>query len=303
MHTLLIEAFRRLQGKSDQAVFKLTQAMGGGKTHNLITLGMLAKHPELRRSVLADLPGGNELSAVRVICFSGRETDIPNGIWGEIARQLGKQADFKDYYSPLKAPGRSAWINLLKGEATLILLDELPPYLDNAKSIAVGNSDLSHVTATALTNLFEAVAEADLRNVCIVLTDLVGTYAEASAQIAELLKQLQGEAQRHSMNLTPVQINTDEFYHILRKRIFKTLPSEQEVTEIAQGYAQSVREAKQMDITAQSPETFAQLIQNSYPFHPAIKDLYARFRENPGFQQTRALIRLMRIITSTVMAD
>jgi hypothetical protein len=41
MRTLLLEAFRRLQGKSEQAVFKLTQAMGGGKTHNLITLGML----------------------------------------------------------------------------------------------------------------------------------------------------------------------------------------------------------------------------------------------------------------------
>ena len=53
-----------------------------------------------------------------------------------------------------------------------------------------------------------------------------------------------------------------------------------------------------MDITAQSPEQFGQLVKSSYPFHPAIKDLYARFRENPGFQQTRALIRLMRIIAS-----
>ena len=53
MHTLLVEAFRRMQGKSEQALFKLTQAMGGGKTHNLITLGMLAKHPEFRAKVLA----------------------------------------------------------------------------------------------------------------------------------------------------------------------------------------------------------------------------------------------------------
>ena len=55
MKTLLTEAFRRLQKKSEQAVFKLTQAMGGGKTHNLITLGMLAKHPEFRGQVLKDL--------------------------------------------------------------------------------------------------------------------------------------------------------------------------------------------------------------------------------------------------------
>lgn len=298
MRTLLIEAFRRLEGSSQQAVFKLTQAMGGGKTHNLITLGLLAKHPELRSTVLSELPSAKVLPSVRVIAFSGRETDVPHGIWGEIARQIGRHAEFKDYYSPLKAPGRSAWTNLLKGEPTLILLDELPPYLDNARAIAVGNSDLSHVTATALTNLFEAIVEKELGNVCIVLTDLVGTYAEASAQITELLKQLQSEAQRHSMNLTPVQINTDEFYHILRKRLFKALPPEQEIAEVAQSYAKAIREARQMDITAQSPEKFAQLVQNSYPFHPSIKDLYARFRENPGFQQTRALIRLMRIITS-----
>ncbi|PYI88546.1 MAG: glycosyl transferase, partial [Verrucomicrobia bacterium] len=298
MRILLTESFRRLQKKSDQAVFKLTQAMGGGKTHNLITLGMLAMHPEFRRQVLKDLPGAKELPPFRVVAFSGRETDVPNGIWGEIARQLGKKSTFKDYYSPLKAPGRTAWINLLKGEPTLILLDELPPYLDNAKSVSVGNSDLAKVTATALTNLFEAVVEAELGNVCIVLTDLVGTYAEASAQIASVLQQLQNEAQRHSMNLTPVQINTDEFYHILRKRLFKTLPKEAQVGEVAQSYAKAVREAKQMDITAQSPEQFAQLVKSSYPFHPAIKDLYARFRENQGFQQTRALIRLMRIIAA-----
>jgi hypothetical protein len=298
MRTLLLEAFRRLQRKSEQAVFKLTQAMGGGKTHNLISLGMLAKYPEYRAQVIRDLPTAKDLPKVRVVAFSGRETDVPHGIWGEIARQIGKFEAFKDYYQPLKAPGRTAWINLLKGEPTLILLDELPPYLDNAKSISIGNSDLAKVTATALTNLFEAVVENELGNVCVVLTDLVGTYADASAQIQAVLEQVQAEAQRHAMNLTPVQINTDEFYHILRKRLFKSLPKDNEIEEVAQLYAKAIREAKQMDITAQSPEHFGQLVNSSYPFHPAIKDLYARFRENPGFQQTRALIRLMRIIAS-----
>lgn len=39
-------------------------------------------------------------------------------------------------------------------------------------------------------------------------------------------------------------------------------------------------------------------IHAAYPFHQTIRDLYARFRENPGFQQTRGLIRLMRIVVS-----
>ena len=119
MRTLLQEAFRRLQKKSEQAVFKLTQAMGGGKTHNLITLGMLAKKPEYRAQVLRELPAEKDLPKVRVVAFSGRETDVPHGIWGEIARQVGKFDAFKDYYQPLKAPGRTAWINLLKGDPTL----------------------------------------------------------------------------------------------------------------------------------------------------------------------------------------
>ena len=52
MRLLLTEGFRRLEGRSDQGVFKLTQAMGGGKTHNLLAFGLLARHPELRESVM-----------------------------------------------------------------------------------------------------------------------------------------------------------------------------------------------------------------------------------------------------------
>ena len=54
MKTLLTEGFRRLEGKSAQGVFKLTQAMGGGKAHNLLALGLLAAHPEHRARVMGD---------------------------------------------------------------------------------------------------------------------------------------------------------------------------------------------------------------------------------------------------------
>jgi hypothetical protein len=100
------------------------------------------------------------------------------------------------------------------------------------------------------------------------------------------------------MSLEPVRMNSDELYQILRKRIFEKLPGDGEITEVAQAYAKAIRDAKQMDITNESPEQFATRVQSSYPFHPAIRDLYARFRENPGFQQTRGLIRIMRIAAS-----
>lgn len=44
-----------------------------------------------------------------------------------------------------------------------------------------------------------------------------------------------------------------------------------------------------------APETFIEKIRETYPFHPSIRDLVARFSENRGYQKTRALIRLLRL--------
>lgn len=43
MKTLLTKGMARLAGKSNDAVFHLKQAMGGGKTHLLVGFGLLAR--------------------------------------------------------------------------------------------------------------------------------------------------------------------------------------------------------------------------------------------------------------------
>ncbi len=109
MKTLLTQGFRRLEGKSDQGVFMLKQAMGGGKTHNLLTLGLLAKHPEYRQRLMGRFHTPDPvLGPVKVVAFSGRESDAPLGIWGAIAERLGKTDHFRDCYAPLQAPGQNA---------------------------------------------------------------------------------------------------------------------------------------------------------------------------------------------------
>lgn len=299
MRTLLEHAFRRLEGKSEQGVFKLKQAMGGGKTHNLLTLGLLAQYPTQRAPVMGHIYRSDPaLGAVKVVAFSGRESDAPFGIWGSIAEQLGKKEHFKDCYTPLQAPGQKAWENLLAGETALILLDELPPYFQSAGAKAIGNSDLAQVTATALSNLLVAIGKDACRRVCLVITDLAASYEKGSAQIATVLADFEKETHRSAMSLEPVRMNSDELYYILRTRLFEKLPATSEISEVAQAYAKAIKSARQMDITNESPEQFATRIESAYPFHPAIRDLYARFRENPGFQQTRGLIRLMRIVVA-----
>ena len=47
MSEFLKGALKRLAGQSSQAIFELRQAMGGGKTHNMIALGLLSRFPDL----------------------------------------------------------------------------------------------------------------------------------------------------------------------------------------------------------------------------------------------------------------
>lgn len=294
MQLVFETAFKRFEGKAPSGLVKLTQSMGGGKTHNMVALGLLAQNPSLRKKVLPGISTFDE--EIRVVAYTGRESDIQYGIWGEIARQLGKEELFKDYYAPLKAPGQSAWINLLKGQPTLILLDELPPYLEYARTITAGTGTLADITTNALSNLFNALGKAELQNVCLVLSDLQATYETGSGLIQKSFKNLENEIGRSSINIEPVGTTSDDLYHILRKRLFETIATDDEKHEIAMGYKEAVKEAKQMNYTNMSPDQLYTGIKDAYPFHPSIKDLFARFKENPGFQQTRGFIRLTRIM-------
>lgn len=55
MLTLVDRVFRHLGGGgAGSSVFQLSQAMGGGKTHSMIALGLLARDPSLRSRFLAE---------------------------------------------------------------------------------------------------------------------------------------------------------------------------------------------------------------------------------------------------------
>ncbi len=221
MNILFEAGLKRFKRQSSTGVIKLTQAMGGGKTHNMLALGLLAKHPEFREKIIGNGYRNDYLGTVKVVVFTGRESDAPYGIWGSIAEQLGKKDVFKDYYSPLQAPGENAWIRLLQGEPLLILLDELPPYLENAKAKTIGNSDLSVVTTTALSNLFSALGKEQLSNVCLVISDLKATYESGSELLQSTFKELENEVNRSALNVEPVGSSSDEVYHILKRDYLK----------------------------------------------------------------------------------
>lgn len=111
MKVLLRQVFERLSGRSDQGVFRLKQAMGGGKTHNMIAAGLLAGTQSLRQNVLSGLGLSTDGAPVQAAAFDGRETDTKDFLWIHLLKLLNRQHLWEG--SPGDVPGPSTWARLI----------------------------------------------------------------------------------------------------------------------------------------------------------------------------------------------
>jgi hypothetical protein len=299
---LVERGFDRLAGNSREGAFYLTQAMGGGKTHSLLAFGLLAAEPALRRQVYPQSQAGREFGPAKVVIFSGLQSP-DNLLWGHVAEARG----MSDVMAPFwkngpKVPGVNEWAALLGDDPVLILLDELPSYLRVTQGQAVGNTTLGELTILGLERLFNALERCP--RACVVVANLKDDiYLEGSTQLKTLLESLSKHADRNAEPITPVQQNTSEVFEIVRKRLFDKLPPPDKIDEIAQAYVSSLQKAKRVDTIPTTPETFIERIRETYPFHPSIRDIVARFAENRGYQKTRALIRILRLAVKSALAS
>lgn len=301
MEALLDGGLRRLAGQSGQAVFELAQAMGGGKTHLMSALGLLARFPEHRSAILPE----NTQEAVgdvtaRVAVFDGRNSH-PKHLWGTLAEQLGGQATeiLRPFWEDNAAPGKDDWLRALGDEPTLILMDEIPPYLKYVSTRTMGAGTLADVATRAVANLFEAALAK--KNCCVVLSNLVNTYTDNSGQIGKLVKDLQAEANRQATSITPVSLDGDEVYAIIRKRLFSDIPDESTIGEVAEAFAEQVRKAEDSGyFNARSLVQIEEEIRTTYPFHPSFKHLVALFKDNPNFRETRGLLEFSARVVRSV---
>jgi hypothetical protein len=303
MKSLLSRGMARLAGKSNDSIFHLKQAMGGGKTHLIVGFGLLAKNPELRLKKIGNIPYQSEFGIARVAAFNGRNRP-PEYFWGEIAKQLDKSDQFKDYWeSGLKAPDEKAWLELFEGDnPTLILLDEMPPYFHYYNTQQLGNGTIADVVTNAFSNMLTAAQKK--KNICIVVSDLEAAYDTGGKLIQRALDDAKQELGRAEVSITPVNLESNEIYEILRKRLFLSLPNKAEITEIASVYASKLSEAAKAKTVERSAEALANDIESTYPFHPSFRGIVALFKENEKFKQTRGLMELVsRLLKSVWNSD
>ena len=180
-------------------------------------------------------------------------------------------------------------------DPTLILLDELPPFLVSLSGRAAGpKSSEADRLVLALANLMAAILSNKLPNCCLVLSDLTGAWADGSAAIQAAINNATNETSRAASDIIPVRMDHLELYSILGKRLFKKLPPREEIAKVSQAYAAALRMGVQQGALPSLYERWAGELIETYPFHPGLQDMFARFRENPGFQQTRETLRLAR---------
>lgn len=299
MQTLISEGIARLAGRSSSAIFHLKQAMGGGKTHLLVGFGLLAKHPGLRQKYAAGVAYADAFGSANIAAFNGRNNP-DHFFWGEIANQLGKGEQFRTFWnSGPKAPDEKDWLKLFEGDQpVLILLDEMPPYFQYLDTQKVGNGTVADIATRAFANLLTAAGKKS--NVCIVVSDLAAAYDTGGKLINRALTDARAELGRQERNITPVDLAANEIYDILRKRLFKTLPDQAEIDDIANAYGRKLEEAAKSKTASRGAEAIADEISVTYPFHPRLKNVIALFKENEQFKQTRGLIELVSRLLKSV---
>ena len=303
LQILMSEGLARLAGQSSQAIYHLKQAMGGGKTHLLTSIGLLAKHPSLRQKVCPDLAERFDFGSAKIATFNGR--NLPKEyFWGTIAQQLGNAELFKKHWiNGPDAPDEAAWLELFSdNKPTLILLDEVPPYFDVHIQKTLGSGTIADVLKFGLATLLTAASKKS--NVCVVVSDLSASYEGGGKLINKALDDVRQELGRQERTIIPVDLTGNEIYNILRKRLFEKLPDTEIIQSIAEAYSLALTDASKSKTIPRTAESLTEEALNTYPFHPRLKNMIALFKNNDRFRQTRGLMEFVsRLLKSVWQSD
>ena len=299
MQDLISEGLARLAGTSSQAVFHLKQAMGGGKTHLLVGFGLLARHPELRKTYCGGIPQASAFEVptlplltagtIPIIFFGARSRaslakatgSVPSG--PAVPRRRTKRTGSS--YSKAISPFSSC---LTKCRHTSTIL--IPKRWETVQWPTLPPAPLQTCSPHA----------GKKKNVCVVVSDLSAAYDTGAKLIHRALEDARSELGRQERNITPVDLAANEIYDILRKRLFKSLPDKAEIEDIAAAFGRKLEEAAKSKTASRGAEAIADEIEATYPFHPRLKNVIALFKENEQFKQTRGLIELVSRLLKSV---
>lgn len=311
MQALLTNVVKRLRGRGGDPVVDLRTAFGGGKTHTLLAVLHMARHPRLRPheklQEIYDDAGGPPPPQVKVAVLVGTHLDPRTearsaeetggapilSLWGDMAWQLAGREGF-ELVAPFDNPetgGAPAGAVLDKlfelAGPSVVLIDEVVAYLRNVDAVG-GGAYGAHLT------FFQALTEAAKRNPKVaVLVSIPESEIEfGDSRGAEIANQISNIFQRIGAPWQP--LDHHEAFEVVRRRLFGDSINAEERERTCRAFAAMYGEST--DFPSETREsTYLTRLEQCYPIHPEIFDrLYLDWAGNVDrFQRTRGVLKLM----------
>jgi hypothetical protein len=332
LRQLLTSTFARLSGAkasgSEHGVLRLATSFGGGKTHGLMAVYHLACGA--RPANLAEfvdprlMPKDCQVAAVVADTLDPENGLLTNGIrtytlWGELAAQLGPDAYAKLAASDAgrTAPGKATWQDIVGDKPTVFIIDEIAHYLRQLTSS--GNPDVrrqAKAVAPFLKNLFELAAGDPKVVVLITLATRSDAYGRETGELEQLLNEAETDFQESLTDAQSIVSRTGnvikpaedaEIVQILKRRLFASIDpraAADAATTYRNYYDELAASGEQLGGGAQAPATYAELIEQSYPFHPElVRVLDKRIGSIGVFNRARGALKLLAEVINGIWAD
>ena len=212
-------------------------------------------------------------------------------MWGDFFHQLNKYNDYKELDSFTEFPGTNKILEAMGERPVLILIDEIPTYLN---AISVKQSALSAATHF-IQRLILAVAQKS--NAYLLITIAEDAYKHEAQEIKSAIKEVIEEALKNTGAIAKRQevvrrpMEEEDVVHVLKKRLFEKIPD-----DIAKKTADAYFDLyKGLGVPDNYKSVrYREQIENYYPFHPElVRVLYERLAVVPGFNRTRGGLRLL----------
>ncbi len=296
------------------ALWRLNQAMGGGKSHGLIGLWHLATHPE----ELAGTDLGSEVMAsAEKIAGAGKVLPDLGGPICVVLDCDNTTADAEDFGPARRLGERFLWrlfdkdghrYDTFKEHITnkakiaealrsverpvLILIDEIMDYI---RVVAAADPDGAALDMAFMRALLDVAN--DVPN-CAAVVVMIGSDKDdmamtetGAAHRAEMEALLTRNARATSVT------GGGDFAEIIQRRLFTSRPSEEVTNATADRFLDQMRGAWETKVFKRlhgwSKSEFRSRVGRCYPFHPELIALAEdEWSQHAGFQRVRSIIRV-----------
>jgi hypothetical protein len=299
---LLTDTLNHLAGtKTINPVLLFDAGFGGGKTHTMAAIYYATKsptNPETKKLLNnAPTPKNCKIIVIDGSAYGGkgikRQQYQFKTLWADFLYQLGETQLALDSDTPEGLPERQTTTKLLQKQPTLILLDEIPKYLDLVKDQPQLLTKVKHFIHTLTLSVCEA------ENNILIVSVAGDAFIDAADAVRRELAEAMNILNRKMQPIEPVK--SEDVPHILKKRLFDFInPKTAETT--AKAFTQLYEQIKAPDRYRRAE--YQKRIVETYPFHPELIDvLYERLSTLPKFQRTRGALRLLAHVICKTWQD